>query len=85
MQRLTPLGGSQCWTAAWLAWIVAFFALELPPIIHDHPQDTLSDHVWLWFDIPQHKAPLETVRARRFLLLALMAWLIAHFLSGDEF
>jgi len=34
--------------------------------------------------IPQHPAPLGSVRARRLVLLSTLAWLVAHFLSGDE-
>ena len=84
LSRLTPRGGRNAYTAAWLGWLAAFFVIELPPIWHHHPQDTLSDHVWLWFGVPQHPTPPEALRARRIALLGFLAWLMAHFLSGDE-
>lgn len=72
------------WTRAWYAWITAFFLIEGSALVRGRPQDTLSDHVWRWFGIPQHAAPAEGVRARRLLLLGFLAWLSGHFLSGDD-
>lgn len=37
------------WTWLWLAWIVSFFAIEVPAIRNDIKNDTLSEHVRLWF------------------------------------
>lgn len=68
----------------WLGWILAFFAIEGSALRRRRPQDTLSDHVWAWFDIPQHRAPSRGMRGRRLLLLGFLAWLCAHFLTGDE-
>ncbi len=75
---------SKLWTRAWAAWIAAFAVIEGSALLRGKPQDTLSDHVWHWFGIPQHKAPLPTLRARRLLLLTALAWLVAHFLTGDD-
>lgn len=72
------------WTRAWLTWVAAFFVIEGSALARHRPQDTLSDHVWVWFDIPQHAAPTRETRARRLTLLAFVAWLTAHFLSGDD-
>jgi hypothetical protein len=79
-----PPDASKTWTKLWLAWIAAFFALELPPLFRGRPQDTLSDHVWAWFGIPQHRPPERDVRIRRIVLVTLLAWLCSHFLTGDE-
>jgi len=58
--------------------------IEGSALIRGRPQDTLSDHVWAWFGIPHHRPPQMRVRERRILLLSFLAWLVAHFLSGDE-
>lgn len=84
LTELTPTGGRKGYTVAWLAWIAAFFLIEVPPVLEHRQEDTLSDHVWLWFGIPKHPAPPTQLRARRLALLALMAWLCAHFLTGDD-
>lgn len=75
---------SPAFTRAWYAWILAFFAIEGTALARRRPQDTLSDHVWTWFDIPRHPAPLRAVRLRRISLLAFLTWLVAHFLTGDD-
>lgn len=80
-----PPGASPLWTGAWIGWIGVFFALELPPLLRGRPQDTLSDHVWSWAGIPRRSAPSGLLRVRRFALLAGLAWIGTHFLSGDEF
>lgn len=84
LTELTPPSGRRSYTVAWLAWIVAFFAIELPPVFQHRAVDTLSDHVWFWFGIPRHTPPPEQLRARRLALLFLMAWLTTHFLTGDD-
>lgn len=84
LSELTPPNGRKSYTVAWLAWIAAFFAIEVPPIVQNRSVDTLSDHVWLWFGIPQHTPPDLHLRARRLALLTLLAWLAAHFLTGDD-
>jgi hypothetical protein len=84
LERLTPPGGERRYTALWLAWIAAFFAIELPPVHFRHSVDTLSDHVWFWFGIRRRTPPLKQLRARRLALMFFMAWLSAHFLTGDD-
>lgn len=79
-----PDGASPTWTRLWYGWIVAFFAIELSALARHRPQDTLSDHVWAWFGIPRRKAPPPGVRARRIALTAMLAWLVGHFLTGDD-
>lgn len=80
----TPANATPAWTYAWYAWIAAFFAIECSALARKKPQDTLSDHVWAWFGIPQHKAPPAGVRVRRLVLLTFVAWCSTHFLTGDE-
>jgi hypothetical protein len=70
------------WTTAWLLWIGMFLAIEVPAILNKRPGDTLSEHAWRWFSV-QGKA--TGWRARRFVLLAFLAWLSAHLLTGGKF
>ena len=72
------------WSRAWVAWIAAFFVIEGSALARGRPVDTLSDHVWKAFDIPHHVAPTRETRMRRLALLAFVAWLSAHFLTGDD-
>ena len=43
------------WTWAWIAWVVAFLAIEIPAIIRKNDSardpDSLSDHLVKWFHI----------------------------------
>jgi len=82
--KTKPDGATPAWTYAWYAWIAAFFAIEGSALARGKSEDTLSDHVWAWFDVPKHPAPDRSERIRRVLLLGFMAWLGAHFLTGDE-
>lgn len=79
-----PDNATSLWTKAWLAWIAAFFVIEGSALARHKSADTLSDHVWAWFDIPKHPAPNRSERIRRVFLLGFLAWLGAHFLTGDE-
>lgn len=77
------------WSWAWIAWLAAFAAIEGAALARDARGDTLSEHVWDWFGIGRHGEPRPevtgTVRLRRFTLLAFLAWLSAHFLTGGFF
>jgi hypothetical protein len=72
----------------WLVWIAMFLGVEGMALFNSKPGDTLSEHIWAWFGT-QRRKPGEPERprsgwtqARRFGLLAFMAWLSAHFLTG---
>jgi hypothetical protein len=84
MKLKQPESASKTWTRLWLAWIAAFFLIEGSALARHRQQDTLSDHVWVWFDIPRHPVPQRSVRFRRIALLAFFAWLAGHFFTGDE-
>ncbi len=84
MKLKQPICASKTWTRLWLGWIAAFFVIEGTALARHRPQDTLSDHVWAWFDIPQHPAPAGNVRFRRIALVGFLAWLAGHFLTGDD-
>ena len=80
------------WTWAWIGWGVYFAVVEGMALFNSTPGDTLSEHVWAWpgyaltgqgpLDLRQ---PSGWTRARRFMRLAFLAWLVAHFLTGGIF
>jgi len=80
------------WTVGWLLWVAAFAVEEGFALTNKVNGDTLSEHVWKWFAIPQAgskddgKRPRTVgLRLRRFALLAFMAWLVLHFVTGGKF
>jgi hypothetical protein len=75
------------YTIAWLAWLGAFGVIEGKALFNKTPGDTLSEHVWAWFGTGAGTTakPSGWVRTRRFTLLAFMAWLSVHFLTGGRF
>ncbi|MFJ8955638.1 hypothetical protein ACIRO1_36660 [Streptomyces sp. NPDC102381] len=73
------------YTWAWLAWLGSFLVIEGKALFNRTEGDTLSEHVWKWFAIGSDAHPSGWVRLRRFSLVAFMAWLCAHFLTGGVF
>lgn len=79
------------YTIGWLAWIAWFLVEEGVSLFHGSTKDTLSGHVWAWFGInngsggPPSQNPAGWTRLRRFGLLAFLAWLSLHFLTGGAF
>jgi len=80
------------YTVGWFLWIGFFIIEEGLALARGGPGSTLSEHVWKWFAIPDRNStkpePVKVtwkVRARRFALLAGMAWLALHFLTGGRF
>jgi hypothetical protein len=80
------------WTIGWLLWIGFFVIEEGVALTNKVNGDTLSEHVWKWFAIPEAgtkedgKRPKTVLmRLRRFALLAFMAWLVLHFVTGGKF
>lgn len=77
------------WWLAWVMWFLYFAAVEGMALFNARAGDTLSEHVWAWFGTATHpggmRAPSGWTRLRRFVLLAFMAWLSVHFLTGGLF
>ena len=76
-------------TWLWIGWIAAFVIIEGIALTNKKDEDTLSEHVWKWTGIGYFGRPRPVmtlgIRSRRFALLAFMAWLILHFLTGGFF
>ncbi len=74
------------WSWLWIVWLLSFAVIEGIALFNGEKDDTLSEHVWKWFAIGRNgeDRPKVTgsVRARRFILLAFMAWLLVHFITG---
>lgn len=70
------------YTVLWLVWLAMFIAIEGQAFLYRVQGGTLSEHVWAWFSI---KGKGAWWRARRFVLLAFLAWLTVHFLTGGAF
>lgn len=73
------------WAWLWIAWIVSFCAIEGAALARKAEGDTLSEHVWKWFAIgrPGDRPALTAwALTRRIGLLAFLAWLAVHFVSG---
>jgi hypothetical protein len=87
---------SAIFTWSWLVWIGLFVAIEGLAFAMHGKGFTLSEHVWKWFSIPdandRHNNAIRNpqpvtwlIRLRRFALLAFLAWLSLHFLTGGRF
>lgn len=75
------------YTWAWLAWALAFVIVEGMALFNSRRGDTLSEHVWAWLGSAHltRKQPTGWTRLRRFVVLAGLAWVVAHFLTGGFF
>lgn len=78
------------WTWAWIGWGVYFAVVEGMALFNSTPGDTLSEHVWSWLGyaatgVGPLRQPSGWTRLRRFMLLAFLAWLVVHFLTGGVF
>jgi hypothetical protein len=66
----------------WAIWIVVLFGgPEAIALATGHPEDTLSEVTWHWFDV----APGQTIwtySIQHFILVVLMTWLYFHIVFG---
>jgi hypothetical protein len=67
------------YTWGWIAWVLAFFALEVPAVRDRRPGGTLSELVWELCSIREKHVGW---RWRRIGLLCLLGWLTVHLLTG---
>lgn len=80
------------WTWAWIGWGLIFVAIEGMALFNSKPGDTLSEHVWAFLGYAVSgqgqldlRKPSGWTRLRRFGVLAFMAWLAVHLLTGGIF
>jgi hypothetical protein len=73
------------YTIGWLAWLAWFAIEEGLALLRGTTADTLSGHVWHWFAVGGNTDPTGWQRTRRFGLLAGLAWLSVHLLTGGMF
>lgn len=64
------------YTIAWAAWGLIFAVIEGLALANKKEGDTLSEHVWKWF---QSKKDNPKALALRTTLFGFMAWLTTHF------
>lgn len=67
------------YTLAWAGWGIWFAIVEWLAARNDEPGDMLSELVWSWASI---KARARAWRWRRIALVAFLAWLTLHLLTG---
>lgn len=70
------------WTWCWLGWGAYFLVVEGLALANSRAGDTLSEHVWAWLGIGEGRRRSGWTQARRALLVAFLAWLTLHFLTG---
>lgn len=74
------------WLLLWIGWAVYFAIVEGMALLNSTSGDTLSEHVWAFLGYGEGKRrPSGWTRLRRFIVLAFMAWLSVHFLTGGIF
>lgn len=67
------------YTMAWILWALAFVLIEGPAICNRREGDTLSEHIWALASVREKG---RGWRWRRLALLAALAWLGVHLLTG---
>lgn len=73
------------WDYVWLAWLLSFVLIEGYALCSKGQRATFSEKVWKWFAIGKDYPTTGLVRLRRFTLLAFVAWLAIHLLTGGVF
>lgn len=63
----------------WVAWFIAFFAIELPAFLDGVPGGTLSENIWRIFSV---RGKGRFWRFRRAILLLALGMLFYHFAAG---
>lgn len=70
-------------TVMWVGWIAAFVVIEAVAIFNKKKGDTLSEHVWRWFGVPDESAKVKKAfTVGRFALGAFLVWLTGHLTFG---
>ena len=70
-------------TVAWIGWIVAFVVVEAVALFNKQKGDTLSEHVWKWFGVPDENSKVKKAFTfGRFFLGAFLLWLAGHLTFG---
>lgn len=73
-------------TWLWIGWGLYFAIVEGMALMNSATGDSLSEHAWAWLGYSEGvRHPTGWTRLRRFLLLAGLAWLIVHLLTGGVF
>jgi hypothetical protein len=67
------------YTWAWLFWLAFFVTIEGSAIFRKARGDTLSEHVWAWFQIRDKPAQWTW---RRIVLAGFLCWLLVHMVAG---
>lgn len=74
------------WTWLWFGWGAYFLVVEGWALVLGRTSGTLSAHVWAFLGYSGGvKYPTGWTRLRRFLVLAFLAWLSVHLLTGGLF
>jgi len=60
---------------AWVIWIASFLAIEGRALLNAKDGDTLSEKIWMWFDIEERDSNWT---GKRMTLLGSLIWLIGH-------
>lgn len=68
------------WSWAWAILIAAGVALEIVAIVRPQSGDTLSEQVWDWLRYGADQVPTPAVWLARFVVGALLVWLVPHWL-----
>lgn len=74
------------WSWLWIGWGVAFVIIEGLAIKNKARGDTLSEHVWAWFQLKGRKdgkKPWQVLLRLGF--ICFWAWITLHFISGGSF
>jgi hypothetical protein len=67
------------WTWLWIIWIAFFAVIEGFALARKDRNDTLSEHIWKWFQI---KDKPQQWTWRRAVLAGFLAWLLIHMVAG---
>jgi hypothetical protein len=73
-------------TAAWIVMGLWFVVWEALALMRDDRGDTLSEHVWSWFQLKGRKDGMAWWKVLlRLGFVCFWVWLTLHFLSGGSF
>ena len=66
-------------TWLWVIWLAFFLVIEGFALARKDPDDTLSEHIWKWFQIRDKP---QQWTWRRIVLALFLVWLLIHMVAG---